>query len=248
MPFLRSETTFKPGGSFPWEFTPENLSQRFVLRGPSLTHKGDRYSIFCIAPLLALLAYIESATTHLTLTFISFCCMRIQSFRRMNTLKEMCSMNEIPPICILLIFASNSTAFFSLPLTMGCNNGGRCWQCSRRSSGPQTSPFPVQRLSWLWKVVSDNPVCIWVWPRTPYGCHPSVWGTFPGVWLCGAEDPWSLPFPLLTVGQISCQDIRVFVTQTSYAEVSALHAEYRYSHSILFQKSFMSVRKRIWLS
>ena len=72
--------------------------------------------------LLALLAYMESAATHLTLTFMSFCCMRIQFFRRMPSLKalnERCSMNDMPSICMLLTFAPNSTDFVSLPLTMG---------------------------------------------------------------------------------------------------------------------------------
>ena len=72
--------------------------------------------------LLALLAYMESAATHLTLTFMSFCCMRMQSFRRMpslKALKERCSMNDMPSICMLLTFAPNSTDFVSLPLTMG---------------------------------------------------------------------------------------------------------------------------------
>ena len=36
--------------------------------------------------LLALLAYMESAATHLTLTFISFCCIQIQSFKRIPSL------------------------------------------------------------------------------------------------------------------------------------------------------------------
>ena len=72
--------------------------------------------------LLALLAYIESAATHLTLTFISFCCIRIQSLSRIPSLKalnERCSMNDMPSICMLLIFAPNSTDFVSFPLTMG---------------------------------------------------------------------------------------------------------------------------------
>ena len=71
---------------------------------------------------LALLAYMESAATHLTLTSMSFCCMRIQSFRRIPLLKalnERCSMNDMPSICMLLTFAPNSTDFVSLPLTMG---------------------------------------------------------------------------------------------------------------------------------
>lgn len=72
--------------------------------------------------LLALLAYMESAATHLTLTLISFCCTRIQSLRRipsLNALNEMCSMKDIQSICMLLTFAPNSTVFVSLPLTMG---------------------------------------------------------------------------------------------------------------------------------
>ena len=71
--------------------------------------------------LLTLLAYMESATTHLTLTFISFCCIWIQSFKRilsLNALNERCSMNDMPSICILLTFAPNSTDLVSLPLTM----------------------------------------------------------------------------------------------------------------------------------
>ena len=72
--------------------------------------------------LLALLAYMESAATHLTLTIMSFCCMRMQSFRRIPSLKalnERCSINDIPSICMLLTFAPNSTDFVSFPLTIG---------------------------------------------------------------------------------------------------------------------------------
>ena len=72
--------------------------------------------------LLALLAYMESAATHLTLTFMSFYCIRMQSFRRIPSLKaldERYSMNDMPSICMLLTFAPNSTDLVSLPLTMG---------------------------------------------------------------------------------------------------------------------------------
>ena len=72
--------------------------------------------------LLALLAYMESPAAHVTLTFMSFCCIRIQFFRRIPSLKalnEMCSMNDMPFICILLTFAPNSTDFVSLPLDDG---------------------------------------------------------------------------------------------------------------------------------
>ena len=72
--------------------------------------------------LLALLAYMEPAATHLTLTFMSFCCIRIQSLSRipsLKVLKEMCSINDMPSICMLPAFASNSTDLVSLPLTMG---------------------------------------------------------------------------------------------------------------------------------
>ena len=67
--------------------------------------------------LLALLAYMESAATHLTLTFISFCYIRIQSFKRipsLNALNERCSMNDMPSICILLTFAPYSLCIPSL--------------------------------------------------------------------------------------------------------------------------------------
>ena len=64
----------------------------------------------------ALLAYMESAVTHFTLTFMSFCCRRIPS---LNALNEMYSMNDMPSICILLTFLPNSTDFISLSLTMG---------------------------------------------------------------------------------------------------------------------------------
>ena len=72
--------------------------------------------------LLALLAYMESPDAHVTLTFMNFCYIRIQFFRRIPSLKalnEMCSMNDMPSICMLLTFAPNSTGLVSLPLTMG---------------------------------------------------------------------------------------------------------------------------------
>lgn len=72
--------------------------------------------------LLALLAYMESPAAHVTLTFMSFCCIRIQFFRRIPSLKalnEKCLMNDIPSICIMLTLSPNSTDFVSLPLTIG---------------------------------------------------------------------------------------------------------------------------------
>lgn len=53
--------------------------------------------------LLAALAYMDLAATHLPL-IISFCCRRIWAFRctfLLNALREMCPMNEIPVICIV---------------------------------------------------------------------------------------------------------------------------------------------------
>lgn len=103
MLFLCTETAFEPGESFPREFTPEDLPHLPVLCSPSLAYKGCGYPIFVQNFLLALLVYMESVDTHLTLTFISFWCIRIQSFRRipsLNALKEMCPINEIPSVCM----------------------------------------------------------------------------------------------------------------------------------------------------
>ena len=90
------------------------LLERYAIDNQRCTHAASNF-------LLTLLAYMESAATHLTLTFISFCCIRIQSFKRipsLNALNERCSMNDMPSICILLTFAPNSTDLVSLPLTM----------------------------------------------------------------------------------------------------------------------------------
>ena len=122
MLLLSAEASFKPDGSFFWEFASKYLPQGLIFGLPSLAHKGCGYPIFLQNFLLALLAYMESAATHLTLTFISFCCIRIQSFKRissLNALNERCSMNDMPSIRILLTFAPNSTDLVSLPLTMG---------------------------------------------------------------------------------------------------------------------------------
>ena len=62
------------------------------------------------------LAVFPLRTKEVTLMFMSFCCIRMQSFRRMpslKVLKEMCPMNDIPSVCILLTFAPNSMDFVS---------------------------------------------------------------------------------------------------------------------------------------
>lgn len=120
--FLSAKAAFKPSGSLPWEFTSKNLSQLLILCRPSLAYEGSGYPIFRAELSVALLAYMKSAVTHLTLTLISFYCIRIQFLRRipsLNALNEMFSMKDIPSICILLTFGPNSTGFVSLPLTLG---------------------------------------------------------------------------------------------------------------------------------
>ena len=80
MLLLSAEASFKPDGSFFWEFASKYLPQGLIFGLPSLAHKGCGYPIFLQNFLLALLAYMESAATHLTLTFISFCCIRRKTF------------------------------------------------------------------------------------------------------------------------------------------------------------------------
>lgn len=90
---------------------------------PPLRTKKVDIPYFVQNLLFALLAYMEFSAAHLTLTFMSFWCIRIQSFSRipsLNALNEKCSMNDIPFICIILALAPNSTDFVSLPLTIGC--------------------------------------------------------------------------------------------------------------------------------
>ena len=98
---LCTEASFKPGGSFFREFISENLFQGFIPGALPLRTKEVDIPYFVQNFLLTLLAYMESAATYLTLAFMSFCCMRMQSFRRipsLKALKERCSMNDIPSI------------------------------------------------------------------------------------------------------------------------------------------------------
>lgn len=121
MLLLSAEAAFKLDSSLPWKFIFENLSQQFIFCYPSLAYKGSRYSIFRAKLSVGIVGVYGIVTTHLTLMFISFCCIRIQSFRRtpsLNALNEMCLMNDIPSICMLLSFAPNSMDFVSLPLTV----------------------------------------------------------------------------------------------------------------------------------
>lgn len=76
MLLLGAEAVLKPGSTFFWQLTTEYLSLGFILNRPSLAYEGCGYSVFR-AELLVLLAYMESAAMHLTLTFISFCCIRM---------------------------------------------------------------------------------------------------------------------------------------------------------------------------
>lgn len=99
----------------------ESSLLRIYLRNSSLAAlplrtKEVEFPYFVQNFLLALLAYMESAATQLTLAFISFCCMRIQSFRCMPSLKalnERGSMNGMPSICCCQ--PSNRTRRISFP-------------------------------------------------------------------------------------------------------------------------------------
>ena len=111
MLLLSAEASFKPC----CPFFESSLLTTF-LKGSSLAAlplrtKDVDIPYFVQNFLLALLAYMESAATHLTL-YIHKLCIRIQSFKRipsLNALNERCSMNDMPSICILLTFAPNST-------------------------------------------------------------------------------------------------------------------------------------------
>ena len=112
MLLLGAEASFKPGG-----LSLESSLLSTFLKGSSfatlpLRTKEVDIPYFVQNFLLALLAYIEAVATHLTLTFMSFCFIWIQSLSLMpslNALNERCSMNDMPFICMLFTFAPNST-------------------------------------------------------------------------------------------------------------------------------------------
>ncbi len=169
MLLLSAEAAFKTGGPFFGEFTSENLSQGFILGRPSLRTKDVDIPYFVQNFLLALLAYMESAATHLTLTFMSFCCMRIQSFRRIPSLKalnERCSMNDMPSICMLLTFAPNSTDFVFL----ASYNGTYIMTVNADDAVPDLLPY--KHFLFLYKNLSDDGktflVILGIWSKVPY--------------------------------------------------------------------------------
>lgn len=108
---------------FSWESSLlRNFFKGLSLAALLLRTKDVEISYFVQNFLLSLIAYMESVATHLTLTFMSFCCIRIQSLSfipSLNFLNERCSVNDMSSICMLLIFALNSTDFVSLPLAIG---------------------------------------------------------------------------------------------------------------------------------
>ena len=74
--------------------------------------------------LLALLAYMELAATHLTLTFISFCCIRIQFLSRILSLKalnERCSMNGRLSVCCQSLHRIQQISFLFFLQTDNCH-------------------------------------------------------------------------------------------------------------------------------
>ena len=122
MLLLSSEASFKPGGSLPWQLTSENLSQVFILCSPSFAYEGSLYTIFSTIFSVGIIGIYGVASRTCYPHFHELLLIRIQFFKRIPSLKalnEMCSMNDMPSICILLTFAPNSTDFVSLPLTMG---------------------------------------------------------------------------------------------------------------------------------
>ena len=83
------EAAFRPG-----TLSFDSSLMRTFLKDSSLTTlslrtKEMEITYFVQNFLLALLVYMESVPMHLTLTFMSFCCMRIQSFRRIPSLKAL---------------------------------------------------------------------------------------------------------------------------------------------------------------
>ena len=123
MLLLSAEAAFKPDGSFFGEFPSKNLSQGFILGHPSLAYEGCGYSIFCVELSVGIIG-IYGIGSHASYPHMheSLLHANTESFRRIPSLKalnEMCSMNDMPSICILFTFAPNSTDLVSLLLTMG---------------------------------------------------------------------------------------------------------------------------------
>ena len=123
MLLLGAEASFKTGGPFLGEFTSEHLPQGLILCRPSLAYEGSGYPIFR-AELSVGIIGIYGIGSHASYPHMheSLLHANTESFRRIPSLKalnEMCSMNDMPSICILFTFAPNSTDLVSLLLTMG---------------------------------------------------------------------------------------------------------------------------------
>ena len=75
MLLLSAEASFKPGGSFFWEFASKHLPQRLILGRPSLAHKGCGYPIFCTELSVGIIG-IYGISSHTSYPYISFSCAR----------------------------------------------------------------------------------------------------------------------------------------------------------------------------
>ena len=80
---------------------------------------------------LALLAYMESAPTRLTLIPVKDSWYSIHCLRRtpsLNTSKLWCSMNDMPSICMLWPLHQTLHACFPFPWQWDVDRDGRCWR------------------------------------------------------------------------------------------------------------------------
>ena len=177
MLLLSAEASFKPGAlSFESSLLRTFLKDSSLAALPLRTKDVD-IPYFVQNFLLALLAYMESAATHLTLTCMSFCCMRMQSFRRMPSLKalnETCSMNDMP---VYLYVVDLRTELDGLGF-LASYNGTYIMTVDADDAAADLPPanisFSCARTFLMMKDASGNPGYGGVRFRTPDESHPSA--------------------------------------------------------------------------
>ena len=119
--------------------------------------------------LLALLAYMESTATHLTLTFMSFCCIRIQSLYTLMEGLERDMFDKRYAVYLYVVDLRTELDGFGFLISYDGT------YIMTVNADDTVTDFPLfKHFLFLYKNLSGNPVYTGVRFRALYEFHPSV--------------------------------------------------------------------------
>lgn len=177
MLLLSSEASFKPGGSFPWQLTSENLSQVFILCGSSLAYEGSGYTIFSTKFSVVIIG-IYGVTCRTCYPNFHELLLHTDTVLQAYTLIESLEgdvLDERYAVTYNVDFCTELDRFRFI----ASYNGTYIMTVNTDDVLTDLPPFkhcfPLQELFWWWKDVSDNPMYTEVKCRTDYESYPFDW-------------------------------------------------------------------------